>query len=107
MVAYWRDGQFVLENFLTRRRITADPLAAAILHFFDRYRSERQLCAKFPEYSPASLRKAVRSLVRQSFLETYTRGAADLDVQSEALEEWGEWNPTASFFHFSTKDMRF
>jgi SagB-type dehydrogenase family enzyme len=103
MVAYWRGGQFVLDNFLTQRRISADPLAAAILHFFDRYRMLRDLFAHFPEYAPASLRKAVRSLVRHSFLQTPKRGA----LHEKELAAWGEWNPAASFFHFSTKDLKF
>jgi len=103
MVAYWRRGQFVLENFLTRRRISADPLAAAILHFFDRDRTLRDLFARFPQYAPASLRKAVRSLVRHSFLQTPKLGTP----HEKELAAWGEWNPAASFFHFSTKDLKF
>lgn len=102
-VAYWRGDQFVLENFLTGRRISADPLTATILHFFDRYRSLRELFAKLPEYSPVSLRKAVRSLVRHSLLERRGQAAA----HEKALAAWGEWNPAASFFHFSTKDLKF
>ena len=103
LVAYWHDGAFVLENFLTRRRITSDPLAATILHFFDRLRPLRELFAKLPEYSPASLRKAVRSLVRHSLLERRGQAAA----REKKLAAWGEWNPAASFFHFSTKDLKF
>src|SRR5262249_24178798 len=76
VVAYWCGEQFVLENFLTRRRISADPLSAPILHFFDRYRSERELFALFPDYAPASLHKAVRALTRHSFLERPGHGAA-------------------------------
>jgi SagB-type dehydrogenase family enzyme len=103
LVAYWHGGAFVLENFMTRRRISSDPLAAAILHFFDRYRSLRELFAKLPEYSPVSLRKAVRSLVRHSLLERRGQAAA----HEKRLAAWGEWNPAASFFHFSTKDLKF
>jgi SagB-type dehydrogenase family enzyme len=102
-VAYWHAGAFVLENFLTRRRISSDPLAATILHFFDRHRPLRELFAKLPEYSPVSLRKAVRSLVRHSLLERKGHGAA----REKKLAAWGEWNPAASFFHFSTKDLKF
>ena len=102
-VAYWRGEQFVLENFLTRQRISADPLAAGILHFFDRFRSLNDLFARFPDYAPASLRKAVRSLLGHSFLESQTHGAP----HHKELAAWGEWNPAASFFHFSTKDLSF
>ena len=102
-IAYWRGEQFVLENFLTRRRISADPLAASILHFFDRFRSLNDLFARFPGYAPASLRKAVRSLAEHSFLESPTHRVP----HHQGLAAWGEWNPAASFFHFSTKDLSF
>jgi SagB-type dehydrogenase family enzyme len=102
-VAYWRGEHFVLENFLTRRRISADPLTATILHFFDRHRSLHDLFTKLPEYSPASLRKAVRSLVRHSLLERKGDGGA----HRKELAAWGEWNYAASYFHFSTKDLKF
>src|SRR5437764_1240562 len=88
---------------MTRRRISADPLAASILHFFDRNRSLNDLFARFPDYAPASLRKAVRSLIEHSFLESHRNDASP----HKALAAWGEWNPAASFFHFSTKDLRF
>lgn len=102
-VAYWRGEQFVLENFLTRQRISADPLAASILHFFDGYRSLKDLFVRFPDYAPTSLRKAVHSLVEHSFLESQTHAAPHY----KELAAWGEWYPAASFFHFSTKDLSF
>ena len=103
LVSYWRDAQFVVENFLTRHRVTCNPLASTILHFFDRYRSLRQLFAALPDYTPASLRKSVRMLARHALLQR--RG--EKFHGEEKLRAWSEWNPAAGFFHLSTKDVRF
>ena len=69
LISYWRDNQLVFENYLTQRRVSANPLTSTILHFFDRERPLRALCAAFTEYTPASLRKAVQMLVRHSLLQ--------------------------------------
>jgi SagB-type dehydrogenase family enzyme len=103
LVSYWRDGLFVLENFLTRRRVTCNPLASTILHFFDRYRPLRELFAALEDYTPASLRKSVRMLARHALLQ---RRGEKFDGE-EKLRAWSEWNPTAGFFHLSTKDVDF
>jgi SagB-type dehydrogenase family enzyme len=103
LVSYWREGLFVVENFLTRRRVTCNPLASTILHFFDRYRSLRELFAGLEDYTPASLRKSVRMLRRHALLQ---RRGEKLDGE-EKLRAWSEWNPAAGFFHLSTKDVEF
>jgi SagB-type dehydrogenase family enzyme len=103
LVSYWRDGLFVVENFLTRRGVTCNPIASTILHFFDRYRSLRELFTALRDYTPASLRSSVRMLVRHSLLQR--RG--DKFDGGKKLQAWSEWNPAAGFFHMSTKDVQF
>ncbi len=103
LISYWRDGRFVFENYLTRRQIAASPLTSTILDFFGRERTLRELCAFLPEFTAASLQKAVRSLTRHSLLQR--RG--DAAVGEKELAAWSEWNPAAGFFHLSTKDLRF
>jgi SagB-type dehydrogenase family enzyme len=93
----------VLENFLAQRRFTGDPLAATILHFFDHYRPLRELVAAFGDYTSDSLRQAVRTLVQCSLLQRRGREHA----HQKSLAAWREWNPAASFFHLSTKDLKF
>jgi SagB-type dehydrogenase family enzyme len=103
VVSYWRDGEFVLENFLAQRRVTCDPLAASILHFFDRDRSLPELFAALPEYTPESLRRAVRTLAAHALLQRN----GEKFPNEDRLAAWGEWNPAASYFHLSTKDTKF
>ena len=38
--AYWKDGDLVFENFVTRIAVSADPIALTILSFFDDWRRQ-------------------------------------------------------------------
>jgi SagB-type dehydrogenase family enzyme len=104
VVIYWRGGHVVFENFLTRRKITAQPLTASLLHFFDRWKSFEDLCAKMPQYAPLSLKRAIAQLVQHSLLQ---REDQPLPAGHPALAAWSEWNPVAGFFHLATKDLQF
>jgi SagB-type dehydrogenase family enzyme len=104
LISYWRDNKLVFENYLTQRRVSASPLTSTILHFFDRERPLRVLCAALTEYTPASLRKAVQILVRHSLLQ---RQGGKRPRGERELRAWSEWNPAAGFFHLSTKDLPF
>jgi SagB-type dehydrogenase family enzyme len=104
VVSYWRDGRLVFHNFLTQRQISANPLTTTILDFFTRWRPLEDLCAALPQYTPASLRRAVRLLVQHSMLERYDSPPI---VRAQELEKWNHWNPAAGFFHLSTKDLTF
>jgi SagB-type dehydrogenase family enzyme len=103
LISYWRDGHFVLENFLSQQRVACDPLAATILHFFDRYRPLPELFAALQDYTPASLRNAARLLARHSLLQL--RG--EKHPLEGKLAAWRRWNPAAGYFHLSTKDQPF
>jgi SagB-type dehydrogenase family enzyme len=104
VISYWREGQLVFENFLTQKRVTANPLTSTVLHFFDRGRSVRSLGQVLPEYSRESLEQAVRELARHSLLQ---RQGQKVPTGEKALKAWSEWNPSAGFFHMSTKDLAF
>jgi SagB-type dehydrogenase family enzyme len=104
VIIYWRDGHLVFENFLTRRQITAQPLTASLLHFFDGWKSFAALCAAMPQYAASSLKKAVAQLVRHTLLQ---REDQPLPAGHAALTAWSEWNPAAGFFHLATKDLPF
>ena len=104
VIVYWWDGNLVFENFLTRRQVTAQPIAASLLHFFDQWKSLAALCAAMPQYASSSLKRAVEQLVRHSLLQ---REDLPRPTGHAALTEWSEWNPAAGFFHLSTKDLRF
>jgi SagB-type dehydrogenase family enzyme len=104
VISYWRENQLVFENFLTQERVTASPLTTTLLHFFDRGRSVLSLCRALPEYGRRALDKAVRTLARHSLLQRQGRRPPRGEM---ALRAWSEWNPSAGFFHLSTKDLQF
>ena len=104
LVSYWSGKQFVIENFATAQRIGCDPLAAAVLNFFDGWRSFPEFLCHFSEYQTASLLRSLRLLVRLSILERSDRKAS---ANERAMQSWAAWNPAAGFFHFSTKDVEF
>jgi SagB-type dehydrogenase family enzyme len=94
----------VFENYLTRRQITAEPLTASLLDFFDRWRSVADLCAAMPQYAQSSLKRAVAQLVRHSLLQPNDQPPP---AGHAALAAWSKWNPAAGFFHLSTRNLRF
>jgi len=104
LIIYWRERILVFENFLTGRRVIAEPFAASLLHFFGRWKSFKALRAAMPQYSPASLERALKQLVRCSLLLSADRA---LPQGHAALEAWSGWNPAAGFFHLATKDVPF
>jgi SagB-type dehydrogenase family enzyme len=104
IVSYWSGNSLVFENFLTGRRVASTPQAAAILHFFDRWRSPRELIVHLGEYEPSSVQRAIALLHEHSFLQ---RSGEICPPREQALKNWREWNPAAGFFHLSTKDVEF
>jgi SagB-type dehydrogenase family enzyme len=104
VISYWRGNQLVFENFLACQRVAANPLTSTVLHFFDRWRPLRELFVALKEYTPASLRQAVRSLALHSLLQRHGQSPARGERE---LLAWSEWNPAASFFHLATKDVQF
>lgn len=104
VLAYWKNDRLVFENYRTRVSITADPLAARILDFFGRWRRPKDLIGEMPQYSPGSLRAALRQLSDSSLLVTENTQEAR---QDESLQKaWLHWLPHGSF-HFATKDVHF
>jgi SagB-type dehydrogenase family enzyme len=104
LVCYWADGRLVIDNYLARRRVTADPLVFQILNFFDDWKPVEALLAQMRDFTAASVRKAVADLARCSLLERSSKRNRKLE---KAFASWQEWNPAGGFFHFSTKDVPF
>jgi SagB-type dehydrogenase family enzyme len=106
LVSYWRDDRLILENYATGVRVDADPLTCQVLHFFSRWHSVDSAVVHFPAFSRSSVRGAIDTLERHSFLQRSDRKP---DARSAAMAAWTywKWNPAAGFFHFSTKDVRY
>jgi len=104
LVCYWSGEQLFFENYVTRKRVRAAPLAFEILELFNRWRPAKALARHFPQFRPAELRLALVALEHCSLLERCDRIPVP---RKSALDPWKDWSPAAAFLHFSTKDMRF
>lgn len=103
IVSYWKDGQLIYENYLTRVRISAAPVLTQVLNYFDRWRRPEEVASELKEFLPESIQRGVTSLVKHSFLEE--EGCTE--PRSKAMDAWRDWSPEAAFFHFATKDVRY
>ncbi|MGB0036450.1 MAG: SagB family peptide dehydrogenase [Candidatus Acidiferrales bacterium] len=102
LVSYWEEGRLVFENYATGARASAAPITSEVLDFFDRWRPAKQLFRRLNRYAPASLQRAIDHLVRLSFLQ---RSDKEENSIERLLPAWKDWNPSAGFLHFSTRDM--
>jgi SagB-type dehydrogenase family enzyme len=102
--AYWKGSDLVIENFVTRVAVTADPVVLQVLTFFDKWRRREALAHELPEFSRASVARAIRQLVAHSLLVAEGTPAARTDESVAAT--WQDWLPHGSF-HFATKDTPF
>jgi SagB-type dehydrogenase family enzyme len=104
LVSYWNDKALVFENYATGTGATAAPIAAEVLNFFSRWLPAEALFRHLPQYSPPSLRAAIKELVRHSLLQRSDRELRSLE---RAMPAWKDWNPAAGFFHFTGRDLPF
>jgi SagB-type dehydrogenase family enzyme len=102
--AYWKDGDLVFENFVTRVAVSADPITLTILSFFDDWQRSAALADALPAYSRSSVARAVRQLVAHTLLVEERSGTARLC--DAVADVWRDWLPHGAF-HFGTKDAPF
>jgi len=104
LVSYWEKERMIFENYATGVRIAAEPIACEILRLFDEWRPAELVFLRLREFTALSLKKALRELCRYSLLERRDRLR---NRAEQAMLTWRQWNPSAGFFHFSTKDTPF
>lgn len=105
IVAYWRDGELVFENYLSRVTLSADPRSVSVLHFFETWHTPAECCASMEDYHRASVEAVVRQLIELEFLlqERSLQARRDADLE----QVWRSWLPAAGFLHFSVRDAKF
>ena len=105
LVSYWIGKQLIIENYLTRKKVSATAEVASLLDFFGDWRRTERVFAQFPEHSPISLVKAINRLLQETLLEGSRQKNPPEDGRQKALRKWRAWNPAAGFYHLSTKDI--
>ena len=105
LISYWERRKADLRELRdSAKGVTAAPLATEVLDFFSRWRSADAIFRKLPQYSPSSLRAAIRGLARHTLLQRSDRKPHPME---RAMAAWSHWNPAAGFFHFTGRDLPF
>lgn len=100
----WQQGRITFENYLSRKVVSAEPLALPILNFFSDWQTADALLPQLPDYRPASVRRALADLTRHTLL--VREGSREAARDAHLADAWQHWLPQASF-HFATKDTAF
>ncbi len=95
----------VFENYYTRSKVYAAPLLFEFLNFFNTWRTAKSFEHRFPQFDSAVLRSGLSVLLRHGLLQRSDRPRSA--AAPRAMNAWANWNPAASFLHFSTKDLRY
>jgi SagB-type dehydrogenase family enzyme len=104
VVAYWRGGHLVVENYMTKQRRHVAAGVVGLLDRFGRWRHADAVLDDLDETSRQQMRRLIEELTTGSFLEARGRGKRNA---GQSLGAWQPWHPAASFFHFASKDPRF
>ncbi|MER5810391.1 SagB/ThcOx family dehydrogenase [Streptomyces sp. NPDC002033] len=100
LLCYWRDGSFVIQNYLTGTEVSLAPMAADILAAFTDWTTADEALKEFPDHDPDSCRAAVAELHSLGFLLP----ADESERDARLAGEWETWSPEAGALHFASKD---
>lgn len=101
IVAAWLSGQLIFENYATRVRVAAAPITCEVLDVCSDWQTVTSLLSLLSRYQPASVRAAIRQLVKATLLQSSSHRVHPIE---ENIHEWKHWHPVAAYFHFATKD---
>jgi SagB-type dehydrogenase family enzyme len=104
LVSYWVGPVLVFENYATRQRLAGDSFFCDLLSFCDQPRRFAEICSRFPEEKPSAILDGIRRLQKYSLLQT---SAGKLRNINDPTKGWEKWSPSASHFHFATKDVKY
>jgi SagB-type dehydrogenase family enzyme len=102
VVAYWRGGRFLLEEFVQGRTIEAAPAAVDILGLFGQPRTVRSAAAGLSSYTHRSVEREVGRLAKLGFLIR----PRDRPARRDAASCWSG-SIAAAYFHFSTANLTY
>src|SRR5260370_20607806 len=100
LVAFWEDGEFVIENFLTKKQTTIAPLVAQLLQEMDEYLPESAVLEHFRAIPFAQ--ELIAQLVTQDVLVIEK---SLLAIKDSSVNETWKWKNNARYFHYSTQDV--
>lgn len=102
LVAYWEEGQFVLENYLTNKQTTVDPLVTHLLQEVNDYQAKLAVQEHFGSIPCGA--EIVEVLIGQDVLVVEK---SPLDKKERLVEGTWSWDHAARYFHYSTQHTVF
>jgi len=103
LASYWADEGMVITNYATSTSVVADALVTHVLGHCADWTTVGELRDRLTGIPQRTVDGLVASMLEQRLL---VHSGESPDPRERALDTWGDWNPAAGFFHFSTKDMR-
>jgi SagB-type dehydrogenase family enzyme len=100
LVAYWKDGAFVLEEFVRRRRISVAPYVVPLLLAFEKPRTIPDAARGFSRFERRSVERGLQSLADLGFLQVVGAKRPMRDL----FQVWEESFP-AVYYQFASKDI--
>ncbi len=104
LISYWLGPILVFENYLKCKRVAGDSTVCDFIGFCDEPRTFAEICAKFPKEKPNAIMAGIRRMQRYSLLEL---SIGENPTATDVWQGWQSWSPSASFFHFTTKDVKY
>jgi SagB-type dehydrogenase family enzyme len=102
LIAYWEDGEFVIENYIYGKQTTVSPILAHILQRLDGYQFRESILEALSKVPHASL--LVDLLISQG---VFVVEGSDLDKKEQMIDKIWKWKIDARYFHYSTKKTVF
>lgn len=101
LIARWKDGELLLENYLTHRRVAVPLLVAHLVDGQDHYATPAEIAARVRVPGADEL---VRQLIAHDVL---VREGSPLDARDRSVDERWSWGTATSFFHYSAQHVVF
>ncbi len=101
LVGHWSGDEFLLENYLSHRRVAVSPLVAHLLSGQEGYATAAEIASRLPVPRAGEL---VRQLAEHGVL--LAEGTAQDELDRAVGERWA-WGPAARFFHYTTQHITF
>lgn len=103
LMAFWENGEFVLENYLSHKQCIVSPLVVQLLSgLLETYKDLEEVQARFSKLPEGE--KLLAQLLEQDIL---VQADTDLSAQEDRIAETWTWSEDAKYFHFSSKHIRY
>ncbi len=103
LVSYWTDEGMVTVNYAAGTAVINDAIVTHALSLCSNWTPAAELRRRLAPVVGRGADRLVRSMIKRNLLDRSDRTD---DPRESALETWGAWNPAASFFHLTTKNVR-